>query len=167
MSAMVQIGSIRKPHGLKGELKIQVDDRFLEIFLQSGVVFLVEAGQYLPYFISEVKGEQGEIIKFEDIDTREAAESLQGAPIYLKEELAGQAKPLGFEAWAGFEIFDSEGVKTGTITEVREYPQQWMAFVQTPSGKEVLIPLIDPFILEEKKDSRMIVMELPEGLLDL
>lgn len=167
MSAMVQIGSIRKPHGLKGELKIQIDDRYLEIFLQSGVVFLEEAGQYLPYFVSEVKGERGEIIKFEDIDSREAAESLHGAAIYLKEEVAGKAEPQGFEAWVGFEISDPDGEKTGMITEVREYPQQWMAVVETLKGKEVLIPLVDNFILEANKETKTIVMDLPEGLMDL
>lgn len=167
MSEMIQIGSIRKPHGLKGELKVQVDERFLRAFLSVGVVFLEQSGQFLPYFIAEVKGEKGDIIRLEDVDTRQAAEALNGTPLFLKEEAVGTVETHLYETWKGFEVLDGEGTVIGIIAKVVEYPQQWMAFVQTDAGKEIMIPLIDPFITKVNKEGKKLEMELPEGLLDL
>ena len=168
MEQMIQVGSIRKPHGLKGELKVHVEPRYLTAFLSSGVIFTAQGGQFLPYFVVAVKGETGDIIQLEEVDSRAAAEEMVGKKIYLREtELAVIEEHL-YETWVGFEVWDADFCQQiGTVSRVVEYPQQWMAFVQTPEGKEVMVPLVEAFVVAVEVPQRRIALELPEGLLDL
>lgn len=168
MEQMVQVGSIRKPHGLKGELKVHIEERYHTAFLASGVVFTEQSGQYLPYFIVAVKGETGDIVQLEEVSSREAAEDLVGKRLYLRETELTVVEDHLYETWMGFEVRDSTtGTLIGTISRVVEYPQQWMAFVATVSGKEAMVPLVEAFIVSVQVPEKRITLELPEGLLDL
>ncbi|MEZ4981134.1 MAG: hypothetical protein R2769_06010 [Saprospiraceae bacterium] len=40
MEDLVKVGQTKKPHGVKGELKVYIDDAYYEDFILSKVVFL-------------------------------------------------------------------------------------------------------------------------------
>ena len=63
-------------------------------------------------------------------------------------------------------IIDKETDAVYEILRVEEYPQQLMAVVQ-PGDKEILIPLSDQLITSIDKPNRVLMMNIPEGLLDL
>ena len=54
----------------------------------------------------------------------------------------------------------------GLIEDVREYPQQFLASIQYQE-KEVLIPLNEAFIVEIDKTKKLLILDLPDGLLEL
>ena len=64
----------------------------------------------------------------------------------------------------GFMVQDVNLGDLGKILSVEEFPQQEMAFVDY-KGKEILIPMIDAFIIEIDKKENRILVELPETCL--
>ena len=67
----------------------------------------------------------------------------------------------------GYTIYDDENeVVLGTITEMIEQPHQLLAKIFI-DNKEVLIPLNEATLLEINRKKKEVVVDLPEGLLDV
>jgi 16S rRNA processing protein RimM len=173
MDNLVKIGFTRKPHGLKGEIKLQIDDKYLEDLLETDVVLLTIKGKPTPYFIEDIRVGNAIIAKFEDIDTVEAATEIGSKELALREKDILDDAERTFEAEEGLEYEDCVGYKimdgetlVGEIEEVVEFPQQEMAIL-TREGKDILIPLNVAFVIRRDDDLKTIFMDLPKGLLDL
>lgn len=172
MSKTVSIGFTKKPHGLKGEIKLHVEERYLEDLLNADIVILDLKGKQTPFFVEDVRVGNNIIAKFEDINTPEAAMGIASKELFLREsdlipdderEIEVDIPP--FEHCVGYMI-KNEGKEVGTINEIAEFPQQEMAIV-IYNKKEILIPLNHQFIKKVDDAKKVIEMELPEGLLDL
>ena len=70
-----------------------------------------------------------------------------------------------FEHCVGYVIFDG-ATEIGVVEEIVEYPQGEMA-VLTYKNKDTIVPLNDVFVKKLDNEKRQIIMELPEGILDL
>ena len=66
----------------------------------------------------------------------------------------------------GFELRDSDGSRVGEITDVDEQTENAI-FVVERDGSEIMVPATDDLIVEFDVDNKLMVMDLPEGLLDL
>lgn len=172
MDAFVNIGRAGKAHGIKGEIKAVVEDAYWEDFLNAEIVFIELRGQHLPYFIEDVRAGNAVLLKLEEVNSREDAQMLNGKLLYLQAEdiLADDDRTIviapGYERYTGYTIHDSESGLVGKIAEVVEMPQQMMAFVNY-QGREILIPLNEQFILKADDEQQLLLMDLPNGLLDL
>lgn len=171
MENLVNIGSTKKPHGLKGELKVHIEDEYVDDFLEAEVIFIEIKGKQVPFFITEAREGNDMLVKLEDIDTKEAATDLSGRALFLREEdliplEKGEERYGDFTQYIGYHIEDTELGKIAEIEDVIEYPQQMLALL-TYQDREILIPMHQAFIRSIQHDEKIIVMELPEGLLDL
>lgn len=173
----IEIGKIHKAHGLKGELKIRVDDVFIEGLLRLDVLFVGKAkGEKIPYFVESIRGKQDLILKLEEIDQREDANLLMHKFIFVRrsdielsdEEIEDGLSDLEYGYLLAYSMEDAVLGKIGEIVGVEEFPQQEMAIVQLQDkDQEVFIPLTEQWIKEVDRKNKKIMMELPEGLLDL
>lgn len=171
----ITIGRTRKAHGLSGELKMSIEDRYLEDFMKNERIFLEVKGLKLPYFIDSVRGGGELIVKLEEVDDRDAATVLQAREIMLREQdilteeerefEVEEEQGLQYEHLTGYLMIDNERGEIATITEVLEMPQQEMAFL-TYKGREILIPLNEQFVQRVDADQKRVYMDLPDGLLD-
>jgi 16S rRNA processing protein RimM len=168
----VQIGYTKKPHALKGEIKLQIKERYLEDLMDTDVVLIDVKGRQMPFFIEDIRVGNTIIAKFEGVDTPEAASGIASKALYLREEDIFESDEedddgngLQYSKYVGYMILDGT-TKVGVIESVEEYPQQEMAIV-TYKKKSVLIPLNAQFILQIEDAKKQILMELPDGLLDL
>ncbi len=172
---LISIGFTRKPHGLKGEIKLHIEERYLEDLMNTDVVMLQIKGKPTPFFVDDIRGGNAIIAKFEDINTPEQATFIQNKEILLREqdiltddereyevEIDGGLKYL---KCIGYTIFDGENA-IGEILDILEYPQQEMAIVEY-EGREILIPLNAAFVKKQDDEAKEILMELPDGILDL
>ncbi len=171
MENLVNIGSTKKPHGLKGELKVHIEDEYVDDFMEAEVVFIEIKGKQVPFFITEAREGNDMLVKLEDIDTKEAATDLSGRALFLREEdliplEEGEERYGDFTQYIGYQLEDTELGKIAEIEDVIEYPQQMLALL-TYKDREILIPMHQAFIRSIQHDEKIIVMELPEGLLDL
>ncbi|NJL76406.1 MAG: 16S rRNA processing protein RimM [Saprospiraceae bacterium] len=173
MDEFIAIGHTQKPHALTGELKVFVEEAYLEDFLQAPMVFLDLKGQKLPFFVEQVRGEGAMIVAFEDINSREDAEKISKKELFIRQqdlipdtERQLPVKDLEYSDYIGFQIQDTQLGAVGVIEDIAELPQQEMAVVQYKE-KEILIPLNQTWIVEVLEQQRIVLMDLPEGLLDL
>ncbi|MCI5082966.1 MAG: ribosome maturation factor RimM [Saprospiraceae bacterium] len=169
---LIQIGYTKKAHGVKGEVKVHIDTPFLDDAKKAEVFFIETKGQALPYFLEKLQFGNQIIAKFEDVASKEDAAQITGQNLYLREEDISEQESQEFDLdkdfafFKGFLIKDMEHGDIGLISEVVEYPQQIMAFVEL-EDREIIIPLNEFFIQDIDLDNNIILMELPDGILDL
>jgi 16S rRNA processing protein RimM len=169
---LIQIGFTKKPHGLKGELKLHVEDKYLEDLMNADVVVLQIKGKPTPFFIEDIRVGNAIIGKFEDVNTPEAALSIANKELSLREEdiipdeeREIEVEGLQYEKCIGYTIFDGENA-IGEILEILEFPQQEMAVIEYEK-REVLIPLNSAFIVKQDDKAKKFIMDLPDGILEL
>lgn len=171
----VIIGRTRKAHSLTGELKVSIEERYLEDFMKNERIFLDIKGLKVPYFIAGVRGGGEMILKLEEVDNRDTALLLQSREVLLREQdlLPDHAREFEFEEeeglqyghLAGFMLVENTLGEIGIIDEVLEMPQQEMAFLKY-KNREVLVPLNEQFIHKISVEDQRVWMDLPEGLLE-
>jgi len=174
MSDYQSIGFTKKTYGVKGELKLNITDYYLEDLAQAEVLFLRLAGRKIPYFIEYINFENPFTVKFEDHNSKESALELTGKEIFIrtKDLLPDETKVIAvdkglfFAKYVHYTIEDRTLGKLGKIEAIVEYPQQEMA-VLTINESEILIPMNEHLILAIEEGAQIIKMDLPEGLLNL
>lgn len=169
---IIKIGRIFKPHGLTGELKVAVEEEYVADMLNTGVVFILQQGKPAPFFVEYLKEGSNSRIKIEDISSPEAAMKISSKDLFMREsDISKKVEKEGNEELepedlVGFLISEVNDGELGEIVSVLELPSQYMAVVIIEE-KEVLIPLHEVYIQALDPDEKTILLELPEGLLDL
>ena len=163
------LGKITKVFGLKGELVVSLDTDEPEKYYQMESVFLTHGEEPVPFLIAsvKVKGRTQLIVKFEGIDSEEAADYVDAElclPLSTLPKLEGNR--FYYHEIIGFRMEDARAGLIGVCEEVLEYPHQ--ALFRILSGEqEVLVPIVDAFIRNVDRENRVIYLELPEGLLEI
>jgi 16S rRNA processing protein RimM len=172
MNEFVKVVKTQKAHGIKGELKLHVEDHFIDDLFETEALFVEIKGQKIPYFIENLQEGNALILKLEGVDTRTESEQLMHKDVYmnrddisLSDEIIA-SEGLVYKFTEGFKIVDILYGEIAEIEEVVEFPQQEMAYV-TYKNKTLLLPLHPNFVVEVDRENKILTMNLPEGLLDL
>ncbi len=164
------IGKTLKSHGTAGYMRLMIEDRFKGYLKPGSFVFLDLDGSRVPFRIADIDEGQHFIMLLEDINGKQESDTLTGKELWIPME---QVKPRHQkslrnikEKWEDYRIHDQATGIYYPILRTEEYPQQLMAVIDI-LGRDVLIPLNDQLIMEIDKEQKIIIMEIPEGLLDL
>lgn len=164
-----RIGSVLKTRGLKGELQAYIDFAEPEK-LDFDALFLEVGGKLVPYFVESFKMPQKNtaFIYLEDVDHIDKAFPLAKKDIYLPNKLKPKKKKneFGLKDLLNFIAVDVNEGELGEIIELQELPQQLIATVHY-KGKEVLFPLNEAVIKGIDVVKGVVMVDLPEGLLDI
>jgi 16S rRNA processing protein RimM len=163
-----RIGLVQKPIGIKGEVKIEVEDDFLDDLVESDHLFLRINGSFVPWFIEELRETSYLILKLEEVDTPEKAARFTLHEIFLRtDDISSEsfAQKQEQASLIGYTIVQNNEV-IGVVDDVMEFPQQMMASVLV-AEKQVLVPLNASFIEKIDDQQKLLFMSLPEGLLEL
>ena len=164
------LGRILKTHGNKGQVQVHldVDDPVTYQNLES--VYLDLHGERIPFFISslELKHNRKAVVKFQDFDTLEDAESLQSLEMYLP---VTELPPLKgnrfyFHEIIGFRVVDQNHGNIGMIEDILELPHQTL-FQIRHGEKEILIPVVDEIIQKVDRRKKLLLIEAPPGLIEI
>ncbi len=164
-----ELGSIIKPHGLKGEIQILLDVDYPEDYEDLESVFVEQKGELVPYFIESIKIRSNlNIIKFEGVENSDAALKLKNCVLYLPEEELDELEQdeYYFHELLGFVVKDEIVGELGTVKAVHTLPAQNVIAVEY-QNREVLIPITDHIVLKVDKDAKIISVKMPEGLLEI
>ena len=163
------IGKLVATFGVKGEVVLRHHLGKKTSLKDLETIFIEEKkDEMLPYFIqgTRIKNDDELFLKFEGIDTKEAAHHLMQKKLWLTQEdfdkYASKSAPI---ALLGFHIIN-EGEDLGEILEVIEQPHQVLCRIDL-QGKEALIPVHEGSLLKLDKKKKQVHVELPEGLLDI
>jgi len=166
---MIRVGKIVATHGVQGAV-IMTHIVGASNWMTKGQALMVEMQKdsYIPYFVADFKpsGEDEYQLTLEDMDQVESAKRLIKKNVFINEDvLAVHAKksPL---LWIGFQVTDVNQGIIGVIDDVMQTAQQWLGKIMHQE-KEVLIPLIPQMIKDVNIKTKRIIMELPEGLLEV
>ncbi len=165
-----QIGHITRTHGTKGELILFLDVDFPEDYEELDSLLLEVKGELIPYFIDKInlQKENRAIVKFENIETIEAATALIGCSAFLPEDTLEELDETQFyyHEIVGYDIEDQHLGILGKVVTVYTMPIQDLISMQY-QGKEVLIPVNDEIVPRVNREAKILYVNLPEGLLDV
>jgi 16S rRNA processing protein RimM len=164
------LGKITKPHGLKGEVNIWLDVDVPEYYSNLEALFLEIKGQLVPFIIQQiqVRGKKS-IVKFEEINNIEATDSIINAEAYLPITSLPKLKGAQFyyHEVIGYQIRDTSSKQNvGPILAIYESTGQDL-FAVDIEGVEVLIPIVDDFLISVNHTEKTISVKIPDGLLDI
>ena len=170
------VGHIVKPHGIKGEfLVLPLTDHPQNTYAPGVVLRLGNTDSADPDpDLPPLKLEQarpyrnGYIVSAGGITDRNGSEMLRG--YYLFREVLA-LEPLGdgeffYHQLLGMEVRTNIGAVVGEVTEVYELDPNDILCVQGHEG-EILIPFSKEIVLQVNADEKYIVIDPPDGLLDL
>ena len=170
---LIAIGHYNKPHGVAGELSATVD---VEIDVLGALSCLVSEmdGIYVPFFVNSLRPKTSEtvLLTIDGINSEQEAARLVNRDIYaLKREFRQESDDADADGYPldyfiGFELQDSDGTRVGEIVQVDEQTENAIFIVDDGEG-ELLLPASDNLIVEFDLDKKVMVMDLPEGILDL
>jgi 16S rRNA processing protein RimM len=168
MTDHFKAGYIAKAHGIKGAVSIVTEPGCIDFFSVDQPVFLQVKEQLVPYFIEDIQTQEDKAtIKFEDVDTQEAAQALKGTLLFLPKSLrpASGRGEFYFDEIIGYSVQENE-VMLGKVERV-VHEQVNPLLIVVKDEKEFAIPINSPFILSVNKSKKLFTVSLPEGLIDL
>lgn len=167
---MAVVGRIARAHGNRGQVIVDAETDFPEERFKAGSVLQIRNGTAIePVIIETVRFQRGRpIIGLAGIDTMDAAEALAGAELRIDPDTL-QPLPSGsfyHHDLIGCSVQTPGGRLIGQVTGVEGSAAGSRLVVESSAG-EILIPLAEDICVKVDVAGRTIVVEPPEGLLDL
>jgi 16S rRNA processing protein RimM len=163
------LGKLTKTHGLKGELAIWLDVDYPEEYDELDSVLLDIKGELIPHFVEAIQIRPNKsIIKFEDIDTIEAAQKIVNCDIYLPNDNLPELAEDQFyyHEIIDFDVVDEQKGKLGKVTAVYTSEAQDL-IAMAYENSEILIPVSDEIVKNIDREKKELYTNLPEGLLEI
>lgn len=166
----LQVARIGKPHGIRGEVTVQVltdapGDRFVP-----GTQFVVEPASAGPLTIVSARWNKDILLlAFEEIETRNEAETVRGAKLFIEtEELDEDDDDEGWyeHELVGLDVRVGDKV-VGKVSGLNTLPVQDLLVVTATDGKEILIPFVEQIVPEVNVGGKYIVVTPPPGLFEV
>lgn len=167
---VVKIGQFNKPHGIHGELSFTFTS---DIFDRcDSPYFICEMdGILVPFFIEEYRfrSENGALVKLEKIESDSDARVFTNKDVFYPLSYINEDEEVhaGDKMLVGFTLYDTKAGEIGEIVEIDDATMNILFVIETPAGDELLIPAVDDYVVSLDPQTKKIVMNIPEGLLDL
>ncbi|MFN8096969.1 MAG: ribosome maturation factor RimM [Dermatophilaceae bacterium] len=166
----VLVARIGKPHGLLGEVTVQIHTDDPGARFAPGTVLTTEAahGSGVPRALTvrSTRVHNGIwLLAFAEIPDRTGAESLRGARLHAEE--ADDADGFYEEDLLGLRVVDSAGATLGEVVGLDIGPAQDRLVVRLTDGAEALVPFVEAIVPTVDIDGGVVVIDAPPGLLDL
>ena len=167
---LLLIGRVARAHGNKGQVIVNPETDFAdERFAAGNVVIVEQAGTQTERRIASVRFQQGRpIVALDGIETMNDAEALAGAELKMP---ASALPPLPERTFyrhdlIGCDVRTKDGQGIGKVTGV-EGPLERSRLVIAKQGGEVMVPMVESICIAIDPVAKTIVIDPPEGLLDL
>lgn len=166
---LCEIGTLQKPHGIKGEISATIEPDVDPSSLSCIVVDI--DGIFVPFFIVSYRPKSVEsiLLTIDGVTNESEASEFNGKTLYaLASDLPDRNDADGFylSDLIGFSIFDVEGREIGQITDFDDSTENILLFVAPTSnqGEIMYIPAADEFFVGIDAEKKQVIMNLPEGL---
>ena len=164
------LGKIAKKFSFKGEVLIYLDTDEPKLYEDMESVFVEFNKNLVPFFIENSNLHKGDFlrVKFEDVDTEEDADEIMGCEIYLPLNMLPKltGNKFYFHEVIGFEIEDQRLGVFGKIVSINDTSAQPL-FEVINGNVEILVPMIDQFLIKIDRENKKVIMNLPEGLVEM
>ena len=164
------VGTIVSKFSFKGEVLVKIDTDDSSLLENRESVFVELGRELIPFFIQKCTYHKANLlrIKFEEVDTERDAEALLKQSLFLPLSLLPKlsGNKFYYHEVIGFEVVDVNYGRVGVITHVNDQSSQPIFEIEH-EGQQILIPLHDDFLKEVNRKDKRIIVEAPEGLIEL
>jgi 16S rRNA processing protein RimM len=188
---LLVVGQIGKPHGIRGEVLVTVRTDDPEARFAAGSAFTTEvprdrrvsagpASPAVPGVAYQVPGKlvleairwhQGKgIAQFEGVIDRNTAEALRGVLLQVdSSEIAEPHDPDEFNdhQLIGLAVVSADGTELGTVDRIEHAAASDLIVMKKAAGGTALIPFVSQLVPTVDLAGGRVIVDLPEGLLDL
>ena len=158
----LMLGKLRRAHGIKGEIPLEVYSDMLELLSPDQVVYVGETHQALTIEATRWKNELL-LLKFKNLDDREIVSKLTNDYVYVKTDQLPSLdeEEFYYHQLLGLRVFEEDGKLIGQLSEILQTGANDVYLIKSDQGEEVLIPAIEDVILEiDLAQQKMIVATL-------
>ena len=163
------LGKIVSKFSFKGEILLKLDSDEID-FKKLKTIFLDIDGTIVPYPIDNIKLHKSSLlrIRFENIDNEEKANKILKIKTYLpiKDLPKLNGNKFYYHEIINFTALDLSLGNIGRVKEVNDQTSQPIIVLDNGTN-EVMIPLVDDFLIEINRVKKTLTFDLPEGLTTL
>lgn len=164
------LGKIAKKFSFKGEVLIYLDTDEPELYENLESIFVEYNKNLVPFFIENSSFHKNDFlrVKFEDVDNEEEADAILNHEVYLPLSMLPklEGNKFYFHEVIGFEIEDKRIGIFGKIVSINDTSAQPL-FEVINGNVEILVPMIDQFLVQIDRENKKVIMDLPEGLVEM
>ena len=164
------LGRIVRKHSFKGEVVLKLDTDEPELYQEMESVFVNIGNNMIPFFIKDSLLQKGNQLRvnFENIQSEADADALLKSGVYLPLSMLPKltGKKFYFHEIIGFAAEDVAYGAIGTVTGVNDSSAQPLFEIEK-EGMQILVPMIDDFIVKIDREQQKILLKTPAGLLDM
>jgi 16S rRNA processing protein RimM len=166
------VGRIGRPHGIRGEVTVQVHTDDPDSRFAAGSVLVTEPAARGPLTVSSSRWHSGRLlVTFAGYDDRTSAEDLRGTLLVVDSADVGPADdPDEFHdhELVGLGVVTVAGEPVGVVADVLHQGQDLLVIRPgRPGAEDVLVPFVAPLVPEVDVKAGRLVIDPPPGLLDL
>lgn len=175
----VQVARIGKPHGIKGEVTVQLYTDDPSSRLVPGTTIVVEPSHALaPSGHLTIRSARWNkailVLGFEEVRTRNEAEALRNHKLVMDSEEAEETEGYYEHELKGLAVYKvpSPDVteltdRIGTVTGLSTGPNQDLLIIGLDGGAEALVPFVEEIVPDVDLEEGFVVVCPPPGLLEL
>jgi 16S rRNA processing protein RimM len=168
---MAVVGRIARAHGIRGHVVVDPETDFLDERYHPGAeVFVERNGTVDPLRMATVRFHRGRpIVAFEGVATMDAAQTLAGRELRVPVDRLARLPAGTFyrHDLVGCGVYTRDGHRVGVVTGVEGAAAGGSRLVVEGPRGEILIPLAAAICAVVDVGAGRIVIDAPEGLLDL
>jgi 16S rRNA processing protein RimM len=146
------VARIGRPHGLRGELSVEVRTDVPEQRFVAGAVFGTEPADRGPLTLTSVRDQNGLLVLgFAQVPDRSAAEALRGTLLLVEADASDEQDAWYEDELVGLRVEDTAGRLLGELVRLETGGAQDLLVVRPAEGGEhvrvpfvaALVPLVD------------------------
>ncbi len=157
------VGRLRRPHGVLGEILMDVLTDFPERFDPPKVLFVGEEHKEMT-LISRRWHQNSLLVKLDGINDRDQAGQYRNALIYATASSSPKLPDGEYyqHELIGLTVYDEAGDLQGTLVEILGTGSNDVYVVLSPSGEEILLPALESVILKVNLSEKTMIVRPPE-----
>lgn len=168
----VVVARIGKPHGLRGEVTVQLHTDDPESRFAVGAVIATRAapGSGVPRALTvrSTRVHQGIwLLGFEEVPDRTGAESLRGTRLVAPAQPEGDSDGWYEDELLGLTVTTRDGARLGEVTGLEVGAAQDLLVVRLDTGTDAYLPFVEAIVPEVDVEGGRVVVDPPDGLLEL
>ncbi|MGO1622824.1 ribosome maturation factor RimM [Flaviflexus sp.] len=163
----LRVAVIGQPHGLKGEVRLDVRTDRPEIRLAVGLILETDPPEAGPLTVAKNRTyKDSYFVLFDEIKDRTAAESIRGVELVVETD---EEEETGEDEWyrhelVGLEALDPDGYTLGVVKELEIMPGQDLLVVEEPDGLITRVPFVKEIVTEIDIEDNCVIIDAPPGL---
>jgi 16S rRNA processing protein RimM len=167
---LLVVGRVERPHGVAGEVSVSIRTDFPQRFTAGATLLWLKGAERQWLRVVSARPHAGRmLLVFENVSDAAGARALSAGDLCVAASEAHPPPPGFFyeHEILDWKCEDLSGRRLGEVAGLERSPGSPLLSIRTPSGKIALVPFVHGIVVSVDRDTRRIVLDPPEGLMEL